>query len=137
MSVPSSQRKSGELDVNTKARGLTVYTFQILANPKWFPLNQSTYIGELQRCVLEIQALCWEANNIRVDDDMQRYEYRMELQDRAASKCNRMMMLIETAKPLFHLESRRVRFWIAKAKELRAIIRGWHKKDAERLMPKG
>ena len=137
MSVPVPKRDSGELEVNTMARGLTVYTFQILANPKWFPQSQAAFIGELQKCVLEIQSLCWEANNVRVDGDWQRYNFRISLQDRAASRCNRMMMLVETAKPLFHLESRRVRFWITKAKDLRAMIRGWREKDAERLMPQG
>lgn len=105
MSVPVPQRTQGELEVNTRARILCVYTFKILENEKWFPKSQTAFITKLQDCVVEIQALCWEANNIKVDKSAERYQRRIDLQDQAAEKCNRMMMLIETAKPLFHLNS--------------------------------
>ena len=91
----------------------------------------------LQTCAIEIQALCWEANNIRVNDSQVEYERRLQLQKEAASKCNRMTMLIETAKPLFHLRSKRVRHWISLTLELRKSIRGWHESDVKRLAPKG
>lgn len=110
MSVPVPQRSEGELEVNTKARVLTVYTLKILENEKWFPQSQKAFITKLQDCVIEIQALCWEANNIKVNGDPEKYKRRMNLQNQAAEKCNRMLMLIDTAKPLFHLESKRVRY---------------------------
>ena len=135
MSVPVPKRNEGELEVNTKARALTVYTLKILENEKWFPKTQIAFITKLQDCAIEIQALCWEANNIKVNGDEERYKRRIDLQDQAAEKCNRMMMLIETAKPLFHLESKRVRYWIETTRELRNYIRGWHDKDVDRLKP--
>ena len=135
MSVPVPQRGHGELEVNSKARALTVYTLVILENEKWFPKSQSAFIDMLRTCVIEIQSLCWEANNIKVDGNQKRYERRIDLQDQAAEKCNRMCMLIETAKPLFHLESKRVRHWIKLTVELRSLIRGWHDKDVNRLKP--
>lgn len=61
MSVPVPNRGQGELEVNTKARALTVYTLKILENEKWFPQTQRKFIEKLQDCVIEIQALCWEA----------------------------------------------------------------------------
>lgn len=135
MSVPVGKRSRGELEVNTKARALTVYTLKILENEKWFPPKQQAYITKLQDCAIEIQALCWEANNIRVDGDNGRYERRIALQDMAAERCNRLQMLIETAKPLFHLESRRVRYWTKMTTELRASIRSWRESDIKRLRP--
>ncbi len=135
MSVPVPQRSEGELEVNTKARVLTVYTLKILENEKWFPQSQKAFITKLQDCVIEIQALCWEANNIRVNGDPEKYKRRMNLQNQAAEKCNRMLMLIDTAKPLFHLESKRVRYWSAMTRELRNYISGWHTKDVDRLKP--
>lgn len=114
---------------------MTVYTLKILENKKWFPDEQKAFIAMLQECVIEIQALCWEANNIKVNGNEERYKRRIDMQDRAAEKCNRMMMLIETAKPLLHLQSKRVRFWIKLTSELRNYIRGWHDKDVERLKP--
>lgn len=136
MSVPVPNRGQGELEVNTKARELTVYTLRILENEKWFPQSQRAFIEMLQNCAIEIQALCWEANNIRVDGNEQEYGRRLRLQKEAASKCNRMSMLIETAKPLFHLRSKRVRYWINLTKELRKTIKGWHDSDVKRLAPK-
>ena len=135
MSVPAPRRGSGELEVNTKARALTVYTLKILENEKWFPKSQQAYINKLQDCAIEIAALCWEANNIKVDKNPDRYARRTSLQDQAAEKCNRLCMLIEIAKPLFHLASKRVRYWINMTTELRGFIRGWHDNDAERLKP--
>lgn len=137
MSVPVPNRGQGELEVNTKARALTVYTLKILENEKWFPQTQRKFIEKLQDCVIEIQALCWEANEIKVNGNELRYRRRLDLQDQAAEKCNRMMMLIETAHPLFHLHTKRTRYWINLTVTLRNYIRGWHEKDVIRLKPKG
>jgi len=136
MSVPVPNRGHGELEVNTKARALTVYTLKILENEKWFPKSQVAFITKLQDCAIEIQALCWEANEIKVNDNEQRYLRRINLQDNAAEKCNRMTMLIETAQPLFHLQTKRTRYWINLVVTLRNLIRGWRDKDVIRLKPK-
>ena len=137
MSVPVPQRGHGELEVNSKTRALTVYTLKILENEKWFPREQAAFIAKLQDCAIEIQTLCWDANNIKVDGNPDRYRRRIDHQDQAAEMCNRMMMLIETAKPLFHLESKRVRYWIGMTRDLRNMIRAWRDKDAIRLKPGG
>ena len=135
MSVPIPQRSHGELEVTTKASALTVYTLRVLENEKWFPKTQSAFIAKLQDCAIEIQAFCWDANNIKVDASQERYRRRLDKQDQAAEMCNRMMMLIETAKPLFHLTSKRVRYWIGLTRDLRTMIRAWRDKDAQRLKP--
>ena len=136
MSVPVPNRGHGELEVNTKARALTVYTLKILENEKWFPKSQVAFITKLQDCAIEIQALCWEANEIKVNGNECRYLRRIDLQDMAAEKCNRMTMLIETAQPLFHLQTKRTRYWINLVVTLRNLIRGWRDKDVIRLKPK-
>jgi hypothetical protein len=69
LSVPEPNRGEGELAVNTKCRQLVVYTLKILENEKWFPQGQKAFITKLQDCVIEIAALCWEANNIKVGKD--------------------------------------------------------------------
>ena len=114
-----------------------MYTLRILENEKWFPQGQKPFIDKLRDCAIEIQALCWEANEIKVNGSMERYLRRIDMQDQAAEKCNRMNMLIETAKPLFHLESKRVRYWIKQTSDLRNMIRGWREKDIARLKPQG
>ena len=136
MSVPVPNRDEGELRVNTQARALAVYTIKILVNEKWFPKEQERYIQKLQDCAIEIAVLCWEANEIKVNGNAEMYYYRMELQNRAASLCNRFLCMIEIAKPLFHLTSKRVRHWVRETRKLRDLIRGWHEENATRLKPK-
>ena len=53
MSVPVPQRGHGELEVNTKARVLTVYTLKILENEKWFPKDVSVTVKRDARNLLE------------------------------------------------------------------------------------
>ena len=135
MSVPVPKRGHGELEVNTKARNLTVYTLHILANEKHFPQEQAAYIDMIRETAINISALCWEANNIKVNNDMNRYMRRLSLQDQAADQCNRLCYLIEIAKQLFHLETRRVRYWLEQTTELRSYIHAWRDSNAQNLKP--
>lgn len=136
MSVPVPKRGEGQLDVNTKALAMTVHTFRNLENEKYFPKSQTMFIEEMQKCALDIQRLCWIANNIKVENVPTRYARRIDLQDRAAEKCNDMIMLIETAKKLFHLRWKKTAYWIKQYVELRTAIRAWHEGDVKRLKPK-
>ena len=136
MSVPLPKRDPGELNVNTLARAMCVYTLRITANPKTFPPDQASYTELLRRTAIQIHVLCWRANNIKVNDD-QRYRDRIEAQARAADLCNDLYAMIEVAKPLFHLSSRRTVYWQNQVVNVRNHIRGWHDSDAKRLKPKG
>lgn len=135
MSVNKNQRKEGELQVNTDARNLCIYTLRITANPKTFPVSQASYVEKLRNTSIEICTLCWKANNIRVDGNEDRYNRRLELQNRAIDECNSMCVLIEIAKPLFHLSSKRVCYWMKLVTELRTLIRKWRNSDKQRLKP--
>ena len=137
MSVPVPKRGEGELEVNTKARNMTAHTFKNLENEKYFPKGQEVFINRMRECALDIQGKCWIANNIKVDDVKSRYDRRMNLQEEAADKCNEMIMLIETAKQLFHLSGKKTAYWINQYAELRAMIRSWHGKDVIKQKPKG
>lgn len=137
MSVPVNQRTTGELDVNVKARALCVYTLRITANPKHFPPEQASFTEKIRDAAIDIYTMCWEANNIRVDDRMDRYLRRIELQELAADKCNTLCILIELAKPLFKLASKRCIFWVDMVVKLRAEIRAWANSDLKRLKPTG
>ena len=123
MSVPVLKRGEGKLDVNTKALEMTAHTYRNLMNEKYFPPQQVVFINEIRRCAIDIQRYCWRANNIKVDGNMKRYERRIDLEDQAADLCNDMMMLIETAKKLFHLPGKKTAYWIAEYAKLRTMIR--------------
>lgn len=135
MSVPVNQRTQGELEVNVKARTLCVYTLKITANEKHFPVEQKAFTEKIRTASIDIYTLCWEANNIRVDGRMDRYLRRIALQETAADKCNTLCALIEIAKSLFHLSSKRCIYWIDQTVKLRAMIRAWANSDLKRLKP--
>ena len=136
MSVPVPKRDTGELEVNTAARQLCVYTLQITGNPKHFDQAHADVIALLRRYAIEIHALCWRANNIKVTCQS-RYEARMTAQDKAADLCNDLYAMIEVCKPLFHMASKRKVYWQGLVVKTRNLIRGWHDTDVKRLKPEG
>ena len=137
MSVPVPKRSVGELNVNTITRGLCVYTLMITANPKTFPDDQKAFTELLRKNAISIHILCWRANNIKVSGNPERYQARLAAQAQAADLCNDFYALIEVAKPLFHLSSKRVIYWQRQVVNVRNQIRAWHDSDAKRLKPAG
>ena len=111
MSVPLEKREPGTLDMNTKARQLCTYTLQITVNDKNFPAEQDAFTQKIRDAALEIHLLCWEAINIKVDKSINRYNRRIKLLDIASGKCVKLAAMIDIAKPLFHLSSKRVTYW--------------------------
>ena len=136
MSVPVPMRSHGELEVNTKALELCIYTLRVTSNQKTFPIDQLSFTEKIREAAIEIHLLCWEANNIKVGNDIDKYNRRINLQSMAADRCNRLCALIEIAKGLFHLKSKRAVYWVGLTVNLRAMIRAWHDSDVKRLKPK-
>ena len=135
MSVPKDKRDEGELAVNTVARSICVHILNITGNEKNFPVTQSHYITMMQDLAIQIDLDCWKANNILVGDSERYYRDRLELQDKAAGECTDMLELINIAKPLFHMNSKRYKYLTTQYAKLRKMIRAWHKSDQGRLKP--
>ena len=134
-SVPVERRDTGELNVNTEARRMCAYTLKITANPKTFDTAHKDLIDMIRADAIEICALAWEANEIKVGQNERRYERRISLQEIAADKCNHLCCLIELAQPVFHIETCRKCHWKRKVEDVRNLIRAWHDSDAKRLKP--
>lgn len=137
MSVPLPMRKPGELELNVKTKDLCVYTLQITANEKIFKEDYKSFTELIRNTALQIHTLCWRANNIVVMGDPYRYRNRLQAQEDAADLCNDMYAMVEIAKPLFHLRSKRVIYWQDKIIGVRNYIRRWHDSDCKRLKPPG
>lgn len=135
MSVSKPLRQEGQLEINVEARALCTYTLLITSNEKHFPVEQKSFTEKLRDAAIEIHLLCWEANNIRVDNNADKYNRRITLQNEAADKCNRLAALIDVAKPVFHLSSKRTIYWMKLTLELRNKIRAWRDSDVKRLKP--
>ena len=111
MSVPVNQRTHGRLEVCVKAHDLCCYTLQITANKKNFtPEFQQSLTNRIVEAAIDIHTLCWSANNILVNsiDDLRE---RTMYQEKAAIKCNILLSLIDVAKRIFHLSTKRVTYW--------------------------
>lgn len=119
-----------------KARDLCVYTIQICKNKKVFTEEyQEALTDKIVATVLDITSLCWNANNILVNsaEDMER---RLLLQEEAAIQCNTLLSLIQIAHRLFHLTSKRVKYWGGLTVEVRNLIRAWRAADQKRYSAK-
>ena len=136
MSVPVNQRTQSKLEVCVKSRDLATYTLQITKNKKIFSEEyQDAVTDKIISTALEIHALVWTANNTVVDSN-EKLMRRLALQEEAAIQCNVLLSLIDIAKPLFHLSSKRVVYWGGKVVETRNLIRAWRTADHKRYAPK-
>jgi len=135
MSVSKPLRQEGQLEINVEARALCTYTLLITSNEKHFPVEQKSFTEKLRDAAIEIHLLCWEANNIKVDGNAEKYSRRIRLENEAADKCNRLAALIDVAKPVYHLSSKRTIYWMNLTLELRNKIRAWRDSDVKRLKP--
>ena len=132
MSVPVNQRSESKLEVCVKARELACYTLQITKNKKIFVEEyQDAITNKIIRVALDIHMCVWAANNILVNSK-EDFATRHALQDKAALDCNILLSLIDIAKPLFHLDTKRVIYWGRNTVNVRNMIRAWRDSDRKR-----
>ncbi|MBR3163840.1 hypothetical protein IKF15_00825 [Candidatus Saccharibacteria bacterium] len=133
MSVVEGARNKGKLEVIVKALDLADYTIKITANEKIFdPKFRAAITDDLVAHAKDIYLICWTANNIRVTTDIETYKKRKELQDEAIVKCTVFLGMLDIAKKVFHLETRRVTYWGNKIINCRKLIRAWRNADKKR-----
>lgn len=132
MSVIESRRKESTLLASVKAKELATYTLRITRNKKIFLLEYKEDVSDkIISDAINIFRFIFKANEIRVKDDND-WKRRSSLQKFAIEKCDDMLALIALAKPLFHLKTKRVEYWVGKIVEVRALIEKWHNRDTER-----
>lgn len=135
MSVHKNDQGAGKFQVHKKARGLAAYTIHITSNPKIFPPEFNVAItNKINAVALDIQTSTWTANNIMVkgDNAKELYLERRKYQEQAAVDCNILLSMIDLAWKVFHLTSKRVRYWSEMTIEVRNLIRAWHNSDTKR-----
>ena len=133
MSVPEPRREKSKLEVCVKAHDLCCYTLQITANKKVFTEEyQRSLTDKIVAVALGIHCDCWNANNIYVRSK-EEFSERRRLQEEAARKCNVLLSLIDIAKKIFHLASKRVYHWSKQAVDTRNLIRTWRESDIKRF----
>lgn len=132
MSVPTGQRAKSKFEVLIKARELAKYTLDITKNTKVFsPEYQTALTNDIISTAKNIFIKSWTANNIRVTNP-DHAKQRKELQESAALDCNNLLALIDLAKSVYHLKSKRIKFWAEKTITVRSFIREWTTSDTKR-----
>jgi len=131
MSVPKSKRPVDKLDVFKAARDHAVYVIRITQNQKNFDPIYKSVADKMIRLSIEIYTNLWAANNVLVKDELA-YKLRRECQERACAQCNALLPMIDVAYRLYHLATRRVKYWTGNLIDVRNATRNWIKSDAER-----
>lgn len=138
MSVPVNERSHGKLEVYAKAYELATYTLRITSNKNVFTEEfQKQLTDHIIAASLNIYLLVGGANDLKVrtDKDRQNYEDRQKMQKEALVQCGDMSRLILLAKPIFHLSSKRIKYWCGLVKETRTLIKAWSDSDKKRFEP--
>lgn len=132
MSVPQGQRSQSKLEVIVMARHLAAYTIKITKNQNVFlPEYNNGITNKIIFTATSIFIGCWTANNIYVTKKTDWIE-RCELQQQAARDCNNLLALIQLAQEVFHLKTKRIRYWSEKTIAVRNKIRSWNESDSKR-----
>lgn len=105
---------------------------QWLNSKIFLPEYQTALTNDIIHTAKEIFTKAWTANNIRVGDEPRNWLARKKLQQEAARECNNLLALIQMAKPLYHLTSKRVKYWGQKTIEVRQALRDWNAGDTKR-----
>ena len=132
MSVQKDKRRDGKLKLAVLARDHAKYVIQITKNPKIFlPEYNREVTNDLVKEAKDINRYLWAANNVVVNsaDD---YKERKRYQEKAALTCNILLADMEIAQTIFHLSSKRMRYWTGMVVEIRNRTRAWIESDATR-----
>ena len=133
MSVPAGQRKENRLEVIMQARALAAYTLKITSNQNVFiPDYDEAVKSKIQDSALTIFLNLMDANNIRVDDNVGKWQERDKLQKDAATACNTLLNLIYLAQTVYHLRASRIKYWSESVLSVRGLIRKWNHSDCTR-----
>ena len=135
MAVNAGDRKQGKMEVIVAAKSLAAYTIKICCNDNWFPVQYSNAITQkIIDSATNIFICCWTANNIKVPGEkaQERLRERNNLQTTAIRECNNLLALMQIAQEVFHLTSKRLKYWGDKTLYVRTLIGKWRESDSSR-----
>ena len=136
MTVPVSRRGENKLAAAIAAHELAVYTIKICCNAKVFvPQYQTALTRDIVDTAKNIAKLTMRANNV-LAKTTQLAQMRLRYQHEAANYCNDLLVLIQLAKPVFHLAGKRVKYWGGLVLKARELIRAWHDANAKEYKTK-
>ena len=119
--------------MHVKAQFLATYTAQILKNEKIFDPNvDATLIDRMRTCAFDIYVKSWQANKIRAETNQINRNMRYKLQEEAILTCDELHACIGIAKKLYHLRSKRMKYWSGLIIDVRQLLQAWKESDVSR-----
>lgn len=89
-------------------------------------------IRRIKCCAYDIYTMAWTANKIRADTNSINREMRYQRQEEAILLCDEMLAYIGVAKQVFHLKSKRIKYWSGLILEVRSLLQKWKESDVSR-----
>lgn len=137
-SVLKSKRGETKFDLIIKARELCVYTLRITDNKNVFPIGcQEDLISQIRNLSIDIFKSLYDANNIDIRKTNKNlkedFKTRRRYISKAIRECYDLLALIQIAKPIFHLSSKRIKYWAYLTINVREGARGLKESDRDRL----
>ena len=133
MSGPEPIRHKGRLEVPVKAQFLAYDTSKIVGNKNVFdPEMDERLIDRMKTCSEDIYIRAWQANKIRAETNRIDRITRYNLQGEAILLCDELHACIGIAKPVFHLRTRKVKYWSGLITEVRKLLQSWKESDVKR-----
>lgn len=133
--VRKADRGQGKFTVLTNAARLAAHTINITDNPRIFSPDHARSTETIVYLAKDIYHKARVANMIRLDgpEAQDNLKERRRLQNAAIDECDQLLSEIQIAKLLFHLKTRKVKFWGEMVVEVKAELRAWRDSDASRL----
>jgi len=140
MSVPVGERDEGKFTLAVKAEYLARYTIEITANENVFlPEYRRAVTDDIISTAKNIYLGIREANDVTVRVGtvfhLEDFRERNRLQRKALRDCKRLLYLIDLAHRVFHLSTKRVKYWSQIVKNVKDRVYGWIDDDMKRFMP--
>lgn len=136
MSQPKEARGTGKFDTIIQGRKFTAEFLKSLQNNKVFKVRlsgdaeddaknppQPELVALLRTTCLDAYISAYSANETMLTKN--NYRHRRQLQDKSVAKWNELLALIELAKPIFHLPTKRVEYWTKEIVYTRNLTQKW------------
>lgn len=132
MSVPQYERGEGKFAVLIEANSLVCYTLQICSNEKNFdPKFQKVIMDDMVETTKSVFIEAFTANEIKVENQRDAVK-RLELIKISILACDRLFALLQIAKKIYHIDSKRVRYWGTKIKNTEELLKKWYISERKR-----
>ena len=137
MSVPEGAREDNKFTLPVKAEELAEHTLRVTKNEKVFlPQYQREITDVLNQSAINAYLLIREANDVRVRKngivDQAKFRQRLMYQEQAIRYLRRMLPMIDLARRVFHLSTRKVKFWAQMVIDVRDRTKSWMEDDMRR-----